>query len=117
MSRKRTANTENQIALDLGDHGPAIAPAANAEPKAVDTSGVLASLEQTVALLDQWQQADWLRPLDVGFARLILALSEEQGESPPPLVLLLAALTSHQVGRGRRRSRLAIRSPNPTRWY
>lgn len=100
MSRKRTANTENQIALDLGDHGPAIAPAANAEPKAVDTSGVLASLEQTVALLEQWQQADWLRPLDVGFARLILALSEEQGESPPPLVLLLAALTSHQVGRG-----------------
>ncbi|NWN92111.1 exodeoxyribonuclease V subunit alpha [Marinobacter adhaerens] len=61
---------------------------------------LLTHLDKTDALLEQWQQAEWIRPLDLGFARLIRALSEEQGETLSPLVLLLAALTSHQVGRG-----------------
>ncbi|GGC66725.1 exodeoxyribonuclease V subunit alpha [Marinobacter halophilus] len=100
MSRIRTHNTENQIALDLGDDTATTAPAPDPGTPAVDNSGLLASLAQTDALLQQWQQAQWLRPLDVGFARLIRALSEEQGEPPQPLVLLLAALVSHQVGRG-----------------
>lgn len=89
----RTRNSENQFALDLGDGAPD-------RPGAVDTVDRLASLSETEALLDQWQQAGWIRPLDVGFARLIRQLGEEQGERPQPLVLLLAALTSHQVGRG-----------------
>lgn len=89
----RTRNSENQFALDLGDGAPD-------RPGAVDNVERLASLVETEALLDQWQQAGWIRPLDVGFARLIRQLGEEQGESPQPLVLLLAALTSHQVGRG-----------------
>jgi exodeoxyribonuclease V alpha subunit len=96
----RTRNTENQITLDLGDDTASTAPAPTADSGAVDKSGLLASLEQTDALLQQWQLAEWIRPLDVGFARLICELSEEQGEPPSPLVLLLAALTSHQVGRG-----------------
>ncbi|MFO8142996.1 MAG: exodeoxyribonuclease V subunit alpha [Marinobacter sp.] len=100
MSRTRTHNTENQIALDLAEDTPTTALAPDANTPAVDNSRLLASLEQTDALLQQWQQAQWLRPLDVGFARLIRALSEEQGEPPQPLVLLLAALASHQVGRG-----------------
>lgn len=100
MSRTRRHHTENQITLDLGDDTPTTAPAPDAGTPAVDNSGLLASPEQTDALLQQWQQAQWLRPLDVGFARLIRALSEEQGERPQPLVLLLAALVSHQVGRG-----------------
>ncbi|WP_341580939.1 exodeoxyribonuclease V subunit alpha [Marinobacter metalliresistant] len=102
MSRTRTHthNTENQIALDFGDSTPHVAPMPGPENRAVDTSGLLTSLDKTEALLQQWQQAEWLRPLDVGFARLICELSEEQGERPNPLVLLLAALTSHQVGRG-----------------
>ncbi|MDY6814795.1 MAG: exodeoxyribonuclease V subunit alpha [Pseudomonadota bacterium] len=58
------------------------------------------NLEQLEALLEQWREAEWIRPLDVAFARLIRQLCEEQGESPNPLLLLLAALTSHQVGRG-----------------
>src|SRR5690606_2006083 len=61
---------------------------------------LLASLNETETLLGQWQQAGWIRPLDTGFARLIRELSEEQGESPQPSVLLFAALTSHQVWRG-----------------
>ncbi|MGM0951414.1 MAG: exodeoxyribonuclease V subunit alpha [Pseudomonadota bacterium] len=100
MSRNRTQQSENQIALDLGDSTPATAPVPEPTTRTVDNAGLLASLEQTDALLQQWQQAEWIRPLDVGFARLIRELSEEQGERPGPLILLLAALTSHQVGRG-----------------
>ncbi|MEX2475533.1 exodeoxyribonuclease V subunit alpha [Marinobacter sp.] len=96
----RTRNFDNQITMDLGDDMPAKAPEQSRAAFAMDTADVLDSLEHTEALLDQWQQANWIRPLDVGFARLIRALSEEQGERPNPLVLLFAALTSHQVGRG-----------------
>lgn len=102
MSRNRshTQHSDHQITLDLGDNVPPTAPASAAKSEAVDHSGLLVSLAQTDALLEQWLQAEWLRPLDVGFARLIGKLAEEQGEAPRPLVLLLAALTSHQVGRG-----------------
>ena len=95
----RTRHTENQFALDLGDDTP-VNTTATEPRKPVDNSQLLASLNETETLLGQWQQAGWIRPLDTGFARLIRELSEEQGESPQPLVLLLAALTSHQVGRG-----------------
>lgn len=95
----RTRHTENQFALDLGDDTP-VNRAATESPEAVDNSQLLAHPDDTEALLGQWQQAGWIRPLDTGFARLIRELSEEQGEGPQPLVLLLAALTSHQVGRG-----------------
>ncbi|HCL39154.1 MAG TPA: exodeoxyribonuclease V subunit alpha, partial [Marinobacter hydrocarbonoclasticus] len=95
----RTRHTENQFALDLGDDTP-VNRAATESPEAMDNSQLLAHPDDTEALLGQWQQAGWIRPLDTGFARLIRELSEEQGERPQPLVLLLAALTSHQVGRG-----------------
>ncbi|WP_278801497.1 exodeoxyribonuclease V subunit alpha [Marinobacter nauticus] len=95
----RTRHTENQFALDLGDDTP-VNRAATESPEAVDNSQLLAHPDDTEALLGQWQQAGWIRPLDTGFARLIRELSEEQGERPQPMVLLLAALTSHQVGRG-----------------
>jgi len=58
------------------------------------------TLNDVEVLLEQWRKAGWIRPLDVAFARLIRQLCEEQGESPGPLLLLLSALTSHQVGRG-----------------
>ncbi len=60
----------------------------------------LSSPEQMDALLQQWQKRAWIRPLDLGFARLVRELSEQQGETPPALLLLLSALVSHQVGRG-----------------
>lgn len=102
MSKNRT--TDNQFALDLESSGeldktvdmdktPSTSPAE-------DTSLDLEQTETVLALLDSWQMAGWIRPLDVRFARLIQDLSQEQGEAPQPLVLLLAALTSHQVGRG-----------------
>ncbi|MBJ6136331.1 exodeoxyribonuclease V subunit alpha [Marinobacter litoralis] len=93
MSRIR--NHDQQITMDLGDD-------TTVEPinPAVDNSRLLAHVDNVDALLEHWQQAEWIRPLDLGFARLLRDLSEEQGESLPPLVFLLAALISHQVGRG-----------------
>ncbi|SOB77324.1 DNA helicase/exodeoxyribonuclease V, alpha subunit [Marinobacter sp. LV10R510-11A] len=97
MSKNR--NTDNQFAFDLDE----ALDSDKTAPVAADhgnTSLALARTETVLELLDNWQQAGWIRPLDVRFARLIQDLSEEQGEAPKPLVLLLAALTSHQVGRG-----------------
>ncbi|MCG2580354.1 MAG: exodeoxyribonuclease V subunit alpha [Marinobacter sp.] len=98
----RTRNSDNQFTFDLGDDDQSPAQPSSAAPSAptVDTRKLLASLDRTEALLHQWQQAEWIRPLDVGFARLIRTLLEEQGNTAQPLLLLLAALTSHQVGRG-----------------
>ncbi|KXS53776.1 MAG: exonuclease V subunit alpha [Marinobacter sp. T13-3] len=94
----RTRHSDNQFALDLGDNSPV--ETTGTPTPAVDKPHPLTSLADTEALLQQWQQAEWIRPLDTGFARLIRDLSQEQGEAPDPLVLLLAALASHQVGRG-----------------
>ncbi len=106
----KTRNTDNQFAFDLESPGEAgkaadIDNAVDMDKTPSTSSGpnISLALEQTetvLALLDSWQQAGWIRPLDVRFARLIQDLSQEQGEAPQPLVLLLAALTSHQVGRG-----------------
>lgn len=94
----RTRHSDNQFALDLGEDSPMAGQ--SEQNRAVEKPDPLASLADTEALLQHWQQAEWIRPLDTGFARLIRDLSQEQGETPEPLVLLLAALTSHQVGRG-----------------
>jgi len=94
----RTRHSDNQFALDLGEDNPMTGQ--SEQNLAVEKPDPLASLADTEALLQQWQQAEWIRPLDTGFARLIRDLSQEQGEAPDSLVLLLAALTSHQVGRG-----------------
>jgi exodeoxyribonuclease V alpha subunit len=49
-----------------------------------------------LVVLDQWVERGWLRALDAGFARF-LWLEEPQA---PPLLVLAAALASHQLGRG-----------------
>lgn len=102
MSRSRShiKNSDHQIDLFADDTTPESPTMAKGEDNMIEIRGLLNSLDNTEALLQHWQQAEWIRPLDVGFARLIRELSEEQGEEPDPLVLLLAALTSHQVGRG-----------------
>lgn len=60
----------------------------------------LTSTEAALAVLESWQQAGWIRALDLAFATTIAELSREAGETVEPLVLLLAGLCSHQVGRG-----------------
>jgi len=99
-SRSHTGKPDHQIDLFAEDTAPELPTMAEGGDNTIDISDLLTSPDKTEALLLHWQQAEWIRPLDVGFARLIRELSEEQGERPHPLVLLLAALVSHQVGRG-----------------
>lgn len=47
-------------------------------------------------LLARWGERDWLRPLDVAFAEFLW----EEAPAAPPLLILAAALASHQLGRG-----------------
>jgi exodeoxyribonuclease V alpha subunit len=56
----------------------------------------LASAEGLLDLLGLWVEKGWLRVLDRAFA----AFLHEQVPSAPPLLLLGAALASHQLGRG-----------------
>lgn len=102
MSRKR--NHDQQFSLDLDETTEASVPEQaeahhDAEPP-VDVTAPFADLDAMEHLLANWQSQDWIRPLDREFAHLIRTLSEEQGDQPQPLLILLAALVSHQVGRG-----------------
>jgi len=47
-------------------------------------------------VLEAWVDVGWLRPLDGAFAEFLKA---QQPDTPEP-VLLVAALASHQLGRG-----------------
>lgn len=52
--------------------------------------------ENLLNLLDEWSERGWLRPLDRAFAGFLKAHHPDS----PDLVLLAAALASHQLGRG-----------------
>ncbi|SEJ36154.1 exodeoxyribonuclease V subunit alpha [Paraburkholderia tropica] len=54
------------------------------------------SAAQMLATLDRWVERGWLRTLDGAFARFLL----DETPDAPPLLLLAAALASHQLGRG-----------------
>jgi exodeoxyribonuclease V alpha subunit len=56
----------------------------------------LASAEDLLDLLGLWVEQGWLRVLDRAFADFL----HEQVSGAPPLLLLGAALASHQLGRG-----------------
>lgn len=55
-----------------------------------------ADTTRMLGVLDQWVERGWLRALDAGFARFLW--TEEP--QTPPLLVLAAALASHQLGRG-----------------
>ncbi|MDX1467356.1 MAG: exodeoxyribonuclease V subunit alpha, partial [Halomonas sp.] len=62
----------------------------------------LANHAALFALLDRWVARGWLRSLDRAFAAFLhREAKEENGVSEAsPLLLLAAALASHQLGRG-----------------
>ncbi|MCG6897975.1 MAG: exodeoxyribonuclease V subunit alpha [Thiocapsa sp.] len=62
----------------------------NTHPTALDSGAPLR------ILLTRWAERDWLRPLDVAFAELLW----REVPDAPPLLILAAALASHQLGRG-----------------
>lgn len=55
---------------------------------------------EALALLDEWVERDWIRALDHAFAAFVCNIAGEQGEQPSAMLALLAAMVSHQVGRG-----------------
>lgn len=63
-----------------------------------------ARLPETAAdalkLLDDWVECDWIRALDHAFATFVCTIVREQGEQPTAMLAMLAAMVSHQVGRG-----------------
>ena len=97
MSRRKTDH-DHQIALDLDEATITAPPETSAPP--VDTAAPFTDADAMERLLARWQAEDWIRPLDREFAGVIRTLIEEQGEQPEPLLILLATLVSHQVGRG-----------------
>ncbi len=60
---------------------------------AMDGPGIL-------AVLAAWRAHDWIRALDESLARLLWSEARRTDQACPPALLLAAALTSHQVGRG-----------------
>ncbi|MCG5548367.1 exodeoxyribonuclease V subunit alpha [Halorhodospira halochloris] len=56
----------------------------------------LDSATATLALLQDWRDCDWLRPLD----HALVAFLHDQAPGTTPATLLCAALVSHQAGRG-----------------
>jgi exodeoxyribonuclease V alpha subunit len=54
------------------------------------------SRELVLGQIDRWVDAGWLRELDRAFARFL----QREGGEVEPLLLLAAALASHQLGRG-----------------
>ncbi|MDX1755561.1 MAG: exodeoxyribonuclease V subunit alpha [Marinobacter sp.] len=61
---------------------------------------VLADADRLEQLLDRWCLLGWLRALDVALVRFLRQQAEAAGRPATPLLLLAAALTSHQLGRG-----------------
>lgn len=99
MSRIR--KPEGQLSLELDDAAgtPQVSPSPDIPPRPLAV-GPVHDLEQLDRLLAGWREAQWIRPLDIAFARTVRDLLAEQGATPSPLVILLAVLASHQVGRG-----------------
>ena len=89
-----------QLSLGLSD----AAPPQGGAPRQLDAAGVL-------ALLGAWQDAGWLRLLDLQFARFLHAEKPEASG----MLLLAAALTSHQLGRGHVCLELAATLEGPDR--
>ncbi|KAA0012963.1 exodeoxyribonuclease V subunit alpha [Billgrantia pellis] len=72
---------------------------AEPEPPQAAQGNVQAALHDTqalFALLDRWVERGWLRALD----RALASFFEREVSDAPPLLLLAAALASHQLGRG-----------------
>lgn len=65
-------------------------------PTSTGSALFLQDSESLLTLLDAWVERRWLRPLDQAFASFLRDLVP----ACPPLVLLAAALASHQLGRG-----------------
>jgi len=74
------------------------APAPGPKPQRAARAAALDDAAGLLDILDRWVERRWLRTLDAAFARFLWTEARESGASP--LLLLAAALASHQLGRG-----------------
>lgn len=81
--------------LGEGAGAPVQPPAAQPKRRAARTTA-LDSAAQMLDVLDRWVERNWLRTLDAAFARFLWT----EAHRVSPLLLLAAALASHQLGRG-----------------
>ncbi|MCE9681051.1 exodeoxyribonuclease V subunit alpha [Halomonas alkalisoli] len=109
---KRSKNHDDatpDLFADLGEEsGANIESDASNEAGISDTTGkseptrpeppqaALHDTQALFALLDRWVERGWLRALD----RALASFFQREVSAPPPLLLLAAALASHQLGRG-----------------
>ncbi|HKT97811.1 MAG TPA: exodeoxyribonuclease V subunit alpha [Paraburkholderia sp.] len=83
--------------LDTGqDEAPKEPVRSFTQPDVVAHTTECASSAQMLGTLGRWVERGWLRTLDGAFARFLL----DEAPDAPPLLLLAAALASHQLGRG-----------------
>lgn len=73
---------------------------ASAEILPIDIARVFSDSTELIRLLELWQLAGWIRPLELSFCKTLDELASASGEAADPQVLLLAVMLSHQVGRG-----------------
>ncbi|MBS9403567.1 exodeoxyribonuclease V subunit alpha [Halomonas sp. TRM85114] len=66
------------------------------KPGPPETHPALEDIDALIALLDRWVARGWLRALD----RALVVFLHREINDGPPLLLLAAALASHQLGRG-----------------
>ncbi|MFI0471827.1 exodeoxyribonuclease V subunit alpha [Halomonas sp. HMF6819] len=93
MSRKDTQTFDLFDAPQAGEPAPC-EPSADAAPTAPHAA--LVEPQALLDLLERWVARGWLRDLDRALARFLLT----EAPDAPALLLLAAALASHQLGRG-----------------
>ncbi|MBD3896449.1 exodeoxyribonuclease V subunit alpha [Halomonas sp. ML-15] len=81
---------------DLFDDAPRPEEVAQPATQAEDASAALHDVAALTALLDRWVARGWLRALD----RALAVFLQREVNDASPLLLLAAALASHQLGRG-----------------
>ncbi|WP_322030440.1 exodeoxyribonuclease V subunit alpha [Paraburkholderia sp. J76] len=90
MTRRRTKGQDG-LTGDLFENLGTQEPAPETRPRAARETA-----DQMLVVLDNWVERGWLRTLDAAFARFLWT----EAPHSPPLLLLAAALASHQLGRG-----------------
>ncbi|TVP51068.1 MAG: exodeoxyribonuclease V subunit alpha, partial [Halomonas sp.] len=100
MSKRDKGSTNDPVNYDLfADDAPVpaepIAAVATTAQKA-EPHAALYSIDALLALCERWVARGWLRDLD----RALVRFFASEANDAPPLLLLGAALASHQLGRG-----------------
>ncbi|MGP9765856.1 exodeoxyribonuclease V subunit alpha [Halomonas sp. AOP13-D3-9] len=100
MSKRDKGSTNDPVNYDLfADNAPTPAEptaAVAATAQQAEPHAALYSIDALLALCERWVARGWLRDLD----RALVRFFASEANDAPPLLLLGAALASHQLGRG-----------------